>query len=76
MDFAGYLLRRVLLIVPTFFGITLVCFALIHVVPGGPVEERLRAMRALEGGEAGATRASSAPSAVTEQFREIGRAHV
>lgn len=70
MDLLGYLLRRLLLVIPTFVGITLVCFALVHVVPGGPVEERIRAMRALEGGEAGAARAATAPSAVTEQYRQ------
>lgn len=70
MDLLGYLLRRLLLVIPTFVGITLVCFALVHVVPGGPVEERVRAMRAMEGGEAGAARAATAPSAVTEQYRQ------
>lgn len=71
MDFISYLVRRLLLAVPTFFGITLLCFALIHVVPGGPVEERLRAMRAMEGGgEAGAAQAGTTPAAVTERFRE------
>ncbi len=70
MDLLGYLIRRLLLVIPTFVGITLVCFALIHVVPGGPVEERLRAMRAMEGGEAGAAQAANAPSAVPEQYRQ------
>ncbi len=32
----GYLLKRVLLMVPTFLGITLVTFALIHLAPGDP----------------------------------------
>ena len=36
-----YFLRRLLLVVPTFLGITLVCFALTQFVPGGPVEQRL-----------------------------------
>jgi len=70
MDLLGYFLRRLLLIIPTFVGITLVCFALIHVVPGGPVEERLRAMRAMDGGEAGAAQSDSAPSSVTEEYRQ------
>jgi microcin C transport system permease protein len=70
MDLLGYLVRRLLLVIPTFIGITLVCFALVHVVPGGPVEERLRAMRAMAGGESGAVRATSAPSAVTEEYRK------
>ena len=34
----GFLLRRVALIVPTFFGVTLLAFALIRLIPGDPVE--------------------------------------
>src|ERR1700730_5176718 len=33
-----YFLRRVALIIPTFFGVTLLAFALIHLIPGDPVE--------------------------------------
>ena len=36
-----YFLRRLALVVPTFLGITVVCFALTQAVPGGPVEQRL-----------------------------------
>jgi dipeptide transport system permease protein len=34
----SFLLRRVALIVPTFIGVTLIAFALIHLIPGDPVE--------------------------------------
>ena len=34
----GFILRRVALIVPTFFGVTLLAFSLIHLIPGDPVE--------------------------------------
>src|SRR5579862_1267823 len=33
-----FILRRLALIVPTFFGVTLLAFALIHLIPGDPVE--------------------------------------
>ena len=33
-----YLLRRLLLMIPTLFGIMLVSFAIVQFVPGGPVE--------------------------------------
>ena len=49
-----YFLRRLLLVVPTFLGITLVCFALTQFVPGGPVEQRLLQMRGLMGAEGAA----------------------
>jgi dipeptide transport system permease protein len=34
----SFVLRRVALIVPTFIGVTLIAFALIHLIPGDPVE--------------------------------------
>src|SRR3954462_3335220 len=33
-----YLLKRVLLIIPTLFGIMLISFAIVQFAPGGPVE--------------------------------------
>jgi len=36
-----FLARRVALIVPTFVGVTLLAFALIHAVPGDPIEIRV-----------------------------------
>ena len=72
MGLLSYLLRRLLLAIPTFVGITLVCFALIHVVPGGPVEERLRAMRSMDGGgeSSGGAVSRSGPSSVAEEYRQ------
>jgi dipeptide transport system permease protein len=34
----GFLLRRLALVVPTFIGITLLAFSLIHLIPGDPVQ--------------------------------------
>jgi dipeptide transport system permease protein len=36
-----FLLRRVALIIPTFVGVTLLSFMLIHLVPGDPIEVRV-----------------------------------
>jgi dipeptide transport system permease protein len=33
-----FILRRVALVIPTFIGVTLLAFALIHLIPGDPVE--------------------------------------
>src|SRR4029077_13955774 len=33
-----FILRRAALIIPTFIGVTLLAFALIHLIPGDPVE--------------------------------------
>ena len=37
----SYLLRRLLLVIPTLFGIMLINFAIVQVVPGGPVEQMI-----------------------------------
>ncbi len=37
----GYIIRRLLLIIPTLFGIMLINFAIVHVAPGGPVEQMI-----------------------------------
>jgi microcin C transport system permease protein len=37
----AYILRRLLLIIPTLFGIMLINFALVQFVPGGPVEQAI-----------------------------------
>ena len=43
----NYILRRLLLIIPTLFGIMLLNFALTQFVPGGPIEQIIARM---EGG--------------------------
>lgn len=40
-----YVLRRLLLMIPTFFGITLLSFLFINMAPGGPIEQKLQAIR-------------------------------
>ena len=52
----GYFIRRLLLIIPTFIGITLAVFVVMHFVPGGPIERQLMAYKmaiATEGGVGG-----------------------
>lgn len=48
-----YLIRRLLLMIPTFFGITLVTFVLINLAPGSPIEQKLQAIRFGSGGGGG-----------------------
>ena len=50
-----YFLRRLLLIIPTFLGITMAVFLIMHFVPGGPVERQIMRMRmGAMAGESGA----------------------
>jgi microcin C transport system permease protein len=41
----AYILKRVLLMVPTLFGILLITFAVMQFVPGGPVEQLVQELR-------------------------------
>lgn len=52
---AAYFIRRFLLIIPTFIGITIMVFTMTRFVPGGPIERiiaQARQMQAMEGGRA------------------------
>ena len=40
-----YFLRRIFLMIPTLLGITLVCFIVINLAPGGPIQQKLMLMR-------------------------------
>ncbi|MBB3104522.1 microcin C ABC transporter permease YejB [Azomonas macrocytogenes] len=46
----AYILRRLLLIVPTLFGILLINFVIIQAAPGGPVEQAIAKLEGIEGG--------------------------
>lgn len=51
-----YLVRRILLTIPTFIGITLLTFVIINSAPGGPIEQKIQAIRFgsnMGGGEGG-----------------------
>ena len=53
---ASYLLKRLLLMVPTLFGVLLLTFVMIQFVPGGPVEQMVSQ---LQGRDSGGERAAS-----------------
>src|SRR5499425_3632996 len=49
---AAYIIRRILFMIPTLFGIMLVAFLVVQFAPGGPVE---RVIAQLSGSDTGAT---------------------
>jgi microcin C transport system permease protein len=63
-----YILRRLLLIIPTLFGILLINFAIVQFAPGGPVEQIIAELTGvsgsttgrISGGEAGGMREAGA----------------
>ena len=58
----SYVLQRLLLMIPTLFGILLITFIVIQFVPGGPVEQMVAQLQGREGGIEGGG-APSAPAA-------------
>lgn len=70
---AAYFLRRFLLIIPTFIGITLLVFAITRVVPGGPIERMMT--QAQLGGESGSLSRGQASGGTlsAEQLAELER---
>jgi microcin C transport system permease protein len=70
----GYFVRRLLLIVPTFLGITLAVFVIMHFVPGGPVERQImRFQMAAAGGEGGGGASRAGVEIPQEAIDEIQR---
>ena len=63
---SSYFLRRLLLIIPTFIGITLLVFAVTRVVPGGPIERMLN-QALMAGSERGGAQRSVAGGVLSDQ---------
>ncbi|NLF93796.1 MAG: ABC transporter permease subunit [Oligosphaeraceae bacterium] len=74
MERIDYFIRRLLLVIPTFLGITFLCFTIIQFVPGGPVEQAILRMK---GGGAGGESSSSteASAGISAEQREAIRKH-
>ena len=56
----AYFIRRLLLVIPTFIGITIMVFTITRFVPGGPIERIISDTRAMQASHSGSS--SSAPS--------------
>jgi microcin C transport system permease protein len=68
----SYIGRRLLLLIPTILGIVLVCFGVMQVVPGGPVELAIHALRGPESGESGGAGGNSSRNVIRpEQIEDL-----
>ena len=59
----AYIIRRLLLIIPTFIGISIISFAIIHIAPGNP------AMLSIQGGMLGK---GASPANIAEMQKVLG----
>ena len=73
MERLNYFIRRFLLVIPTFIGITLLCFVLIQFVPGGPVEQMIMQMKGIGSGDAG--HGAQVRATISEAQREALEKH-
>ena len=65
-----YILKRLLAIIPTFLGITLVCFFITNLAPGGPVEQKLSQLK-FSGAFTGATSVESSQALSDEVLKML-----
>jgi microcin C transport system permease protein len=66
----SYFLRRLLLVIPTFIGITLLVFAITRVVPGGPVE-RMMTQAAFAQGDQASSKSRSGNTLDEKQLAQL-----
>jgi len=55
----AYIVKRLLLMVPTLLGVLLMTFVVIQFVPGGPVEQMVAQLQGRDSGGEGATASGS-----------------
>jgi len=73
MERMDYFIRRFLLVIPTFIGITILVFGLIQFVPGGPVELVIMQMKGIGVSESG--RGIGVQGSISDQQRKAIEAH-
>lgn len=70
----AYFIRRLLLVIPTFIGITIMVFVITRFVPGGPIERiiaQAQQMPSIEGGKRAGTVAEQSQPLSKEQIDEL-----
>lgn len=67
----AYFLRRFLLIIPTFIGITMLVFVVTRFVPGGPIERMITQAQMMSGDTGGSSDGISGAALSEEQIKEM-----
>jgi microcin C transport system permease protein len=66
----SYILKRLLLMIPTLFGVVFITFVVVQFVPGGPVEQMVAQLQGRQGGlEAGGGAPAAAAAPGTGAYR-------
>ncbi len=67
----SYFIRRFLLVIPTFLGITILIFGITRLVPGGPVERMMTQMQAQGDGGSSLQRAGDSSALSDAQMEDL-----
>ena len=70
-----YIIRRILLAIPTFFGATIVVFFIVQFAPGGPFEQQLNAIRKGQGAEGGGSALGAENMSIPPSLLEATQRH-
>ena len=66
----SYILKRLLLMIPTLLGVVFITFVVVQFVPGGPVEQMVAQLQGRQGGlEAGGGAPAAAAAPGTGAYR-------
>ena len=63
----NYFIKRLLLIIPTLLGISIACFLIMQIVPGGPVEQAIQKIKHAAQNESGASASGNLQSNMTAE---------
>jgi microcin C transport system permease protein len=73
MEKFDYFIKRFFLVIPTFIGITFLCFGLTQFIPGGPVEQTIMRMKGI--GSAESTAGVGATGSLSKEQRQAIEKH-
>lgn len=63
----AYFIKRLLLIIPTLLGITIACFIVMQMVPGGPVEQAIQQLKRAAQSENGSSSSGTMNTTMTRE---------
>lgn len=69
----NYLIRRMVLIIPTLIGITLLVFFIVNLAPGSPIEQQLQALKFSASAESSSSNSSGAATVSQEVLDALNK---
>jgi len=68
-----YIIRRLLLLIPTILGITVLTFVIVNLAPGGPIEQKLQQLRFGGGGSGGEAKSASSSTTASGNTQGVSQ---